>query len=508
LRGQSPRSEAGIDSDGSRRFGPEGLTRPLAEHLAGIALARLPAAVIAKAKDCVLDALGCGVAGSGHPAITTLLASIRPPPVRRGLPGASVWGTRLRASVASTALLNGSMTHAVNFDDAHKESMGHPGTVVVPAALAVGEMVAASGAAVLEAVVAGYEALLRVGMGIGVASHRDRGWYATASLGPFGAAAAAARLLKLRADGIASALGHAGAQASGLWAFAADGSPANIVSAGRAAESGVLGALLARSGLHGPRLVLEAEDGGFLRAMSDRPEPDLLLAGLGERYRILDVSLKPYPCSRTTHAPIDGALKIRARRAGRPGWLDGIRAIRVHTYAVAKRQADIRDPATEWMATLSIPYTVAVALAEGAVGVEHFTRACLDAPRIRSLMAKVEVVVDDAISARFPASWSCRVEIVGPDGGRESEPVEAARGDPRDPMRPDEVARKFHGLTRGILGDRVRDEVVSIVDRLDGAGDVTRLVSLLGSPVALRRAGASAPPRSGSAPVRSRRSPP
>jgi 2-methylcitrate dehydratase PrpD len=467
-----------------------GLTRLLAAHVAGIALARLPAAVVAKAKDCVLDAVGCGVAGSAHPAIESLLGALRPRPVPRGLPGASVWGTPLRSSVTAAALLNGSMTHAVNADDAHKESMGHPGTVVVPAALAVGEMVGASGAAVLEAVVAGYEALLRVGMGVGVASHRDRGWYATASLGPFGAAAAAARLLKLRAEAVASALGHAGAQASGLWAFAADGSPANILYAGRAAESGVLGALLARSGLHGPRLVLEAEDGGFLRAMSDRPDPDLLLAGLGERYRILDVSLKPYPCSRTTHAPIDGALRIRARRAGRPGWPDGIRAIRVHTNAIAKRQADIPDPATEWMATLSIPYTVAVALVEGAVGVEHFTRACLDAPRIRSLMGKVEVTVDDDISARFPASWSCRVEIVGPDGGCESERVEAAHGDPHDPMRPDEVARKFHGLTRAILDDRVRDEVVSTIDRLETEGDVTRLVKLLRSRVNGRRGGA------------------
>jgi 2-methylcitrate dehydratase PrpD len=232
---------------------------------------------------------------------------------------------------------------------------------------------------VLEAVVAGYDSLLRVGMGVGVASHRDRGWYATASLGPFGAAAAAAKLMKLGADGIASALGFAGAQASGLWAFTADGSLANVVYAGRAAESGVLGALLTR-------LVLEAPDGGFLRAMSDRSDPDLVLAGLGERYRILDVSLKPYPCSRTTHAPIDGALRIRARCADRARWLDGVQKVLVRTYAIAKRQADIPEPATEWMATLSIPYTVAVALVEGAVGVEHFTRAYLDAPRVREVM--------------------------------------------------------------------------------------------------------------------------
>lgn len=455
------------------------LTRPLAEHLAEIALARLPAAVVAKAKHCVLDAIGCGVAGWQHPAIRAVQAAVRPRPAPRALPGASVWGTRLRSTVTSAVLLNGSMTHVVNADDAHKESMGHPGTVVVPAALGVAEMVGASGAAVLEAVIAGYEGLLRVGMGVGVASHRDRGWYATASLGPFGAAAAAAKLMKLGADGIASALGFAGVQASGLWAFTADGSLANVVYAGRAAESGVLGALLTEEGLHGPRLVLEAPDGGFFRAMSDRPDPDLVLAGLGERYRILDVSLKPYPCSRTTHAPIDGALRIRARGAGRARWLDGVQKVLVRTYAIAKRQADIPEPATEWMATLSIPYAVAVALVEGAVGVEHFTRAYLDAPRVREVMRKVEVVVDDDITARFPGSWSCRVEIVGPDGGRDSEWVEVAHGDPRDPMRPDEVARKFHTLCRDVLGDDVRDEIVSTVDRLETANDVTRLVALL-----------------------------
>src|SRR5262249_45763823 len=142
---------------------------------------------------------------------------------------------------------------------------------------------------------------------------------------------------------------------------------------------------------------------------------------------------KPYPSSRTTHAAIDACLAIRARLTPRSGWRHRLSRIVVRTYAVAKRQADIPDPATEWMASLSIPYCAAVALVEGAVGVDHFTRQYLDSPAIRAVMRRVEIVVDEEISAAFPAKWSCRVEAIFDDGTREVESVESARGDPRNP---------------------------------------------------------------------------
>jgi len=455
------------------------LTGLLAAHVDSIALDRLPSEVIEKAKLCVLDALGCALAGAGHGAIRSLLDATRPRPVARGDAGASVWRAGFRTTAPTAALVNASMTHVVNADDAHKESMGHPGAVVIPTALVVGEMVAAPGAAVLEAVIAGYECVLRVGIGVGVASHRDRGWYATSSLGPFGAAAAAAKLMKLGSDGTAGAIGHAGAQASGLWAFTADGSLSNIVYVGRAAESGVLAALLVQSGMSGPSRVLEAEDGGFLRAMSDASEPDRILADLGRHFMILDVSLKPYPSSRTTHAAIDACLAIRARRGGRPGWLQRLSKLVVQTYAVAKRQADIPEPDTEWMASLSIPYTAAVALVEGAVGAEHFSRRYLESPAIRDVMRKIEVVVDPEITAAFPAKWSCRVEAFFGDGTREVEPVGSARGDPLNPMSLHEVNEKFRTLTVGIVDREAADRICDYVEGLERVSDVSRLVSLL-----------------------------
>jgi 2-methylcitrate dehydratase PrpD len=458
------------------------LTRPLAAHAGGITFERLAPDVVAKAKLCVLDSLGCALGGSSHAAIGSLLRAVQPASVEDPSASASVWATGLRTGPATAALLNGSMAHVVNADDAHKESMGHPGTVVIPAALAVGEMLGSSGAALLEAVVAGYEVLLRVGLGVGIASHRDRGWYSTSTLGPFGAAAAAAKLLRLGPEGIAGAMGHAGAQASGLWAFTADGSLGNIVYPGRAAESGVLAALLVRTGLSGPTRVLEADDGGFLRAMSDRNAIDRILGDLGRPPMIMDVSLKPYPTSRTTHAAIDACLAIRARAPGVPGWADKLSQIVVRTYGVAKRQADIPDPETEWMATLSIPYTAAVALVEGAVGVEHFTRRYLDSPRIRAVMSKVAVVVDDDISAAFPSKWSCRVDVVGPDGTRDVESVESARGDPKNPMGPDEVKRKFHALTRGTLDDATADRLCHVVEHLEREPDVSPLAAILRGP--------------------------
>jgi 2-methylcitrate dehydratase PrpD len=460
--------------------GPSGsLTGRLAAEADQIVLERLPQEVVAKAKLCVLDAIGCAIGGAAHDAIASLHDALTPRPADEGAPAAGVWGTGLRTAPTTAALLNGSAAHVLNADDAHKESMGHPGTVVIPAALAVAEVVAAPGAALLEAVIAGYECLLRVGVGIGVASHRARGWYATGTLGPFGSAAAAAKLLNLGSRGIAGAIGHAGAQASGLWAFTADGSLANVAYAGRAAESGVLAALLVRSGLAGPAQVLEAADGGFLHAMSDASEPDRIVADLGRRFMVAEVSLKPYPCSRTTHAAIDACLALRARLGHIPGWLDRLSRITVHTYAVAKRQADIHEPATEWMASLSIPYTAAVALVEGAVQTQHFTRPYLESAPIRTVMRKIEVVTDPGLSAAFPGKWSCRVEVVASDGARDSQWVESARGDPLNPMSPEDVRKKFWALTDGHVTRETGERICETVERLEREPDVAGLASML-----------------------------
>lgn len=457
------------------------LTGLLASRIERIGVTRLPDEVVAKAQVCILDVLGCGLAGAAHPAVSALRAAVDPRPPAPGQPGATVWGSGLRTSPSTAALLNGTMSHVVNADDAHKESMGHPGAVVVPAAVAVAEAVGASGAALLQAVVAGYECLLRIGLGIGIASHRARGWYSTSTLGPFGAAAAAAKLLGLDACAMTGALGHAGAQAGGLWAFSADGSLGSVVSAGRAAESGVLAALLARSGFAGPAQILEAADGGFLRAVSDQSDPDRILADR-ERFTILDVSLKPYPSSRTTHAAIDACLAIRARLAGRPGWIDRLSRVTIHTYPVAKRQADIAAPPTAWMASLSLQYTAAVALLEGAVGLEHFAPPHLESAAIRAVMDKVAVVVDPDLAAAFPGRWSCRVEVVGADGLDETEGVDSARGDPRNPMSAAEVRDKFRRLTDGVVGRAAGERICAYVDRLEEARNVADLAAMLRPP--------------------------
>jgi 2-methylcitrate dehydratase PrpD len=454
---------------------PTGL---LASRVAAITFADLPADVVAKAKLCVLDALGCGVAGAGHPAVQALQRAADPRPSPAGTRGASIWGTGLQAGVPAAALLNGTMSHVVNADDAHKESMGHPATVVIPAALAVGEMRRASGRALLESVVAGYECLLRIGLGIGIASHRARGWYSTSTLGPFGAATAAARLLGLDASAIAAALGHAGMQAGGLWAFSADESLGSVLTAGRAAESGVLAALLVQNGFAGPTRILEASDGGFLRALSDASDAGAITADRGGRAMIMDVSLKPYPTSRTTHAAIDACLAIRRRLAGGPDWLERVQQVTIHTYAVGKRQADIPAPATGWMASLSLQYTAAIALIEGAVSVEHFTPRHLESAPIRELMKKITVVADDDLSAAFPGKWSCRVEATG-TGIREAEVVESALGDPCNPMSTIQVRAKFLALTANTLGERAGERICAYVDRLEHEADVAELATML-----------------------------
>ena len=260
---------------------------------------------------------------------------------------------------ARLAFLMGALCHILETDDLHRESVVHPGCVVVPAAWALASSRGATGRAFLEAVLHGFEAATRVGMAVGPAHYRI--WHNTATCGPFGAAMAAASLHGLSDEAAVHALGNAGSQSSGLWQFLKTGAMTKHLHAGHAAEAGVNAAALAAFGFTGPPQVLEGEK-GFFRAACPDADPAAVLRNSEALWQLVRTSIKPWPSCRHTHPTIDAAAELRARLAADGIAADAIAAVDVSTYAAAIDVCDRPIVQSDYEAKFSLQHTAAAAL--------------------------------------------------------------------------------------------------------------------------------------------------
>ena len=271
-------------------------TLKLGAYAAAMDYAQLPPEVVAKAKECVLDALGCCLFGVTQPWTRMVLDMVSE---QGGAPQACVPGTDFRTSVSQAVLVSSTAGHGFELDDIHAAAHLHPGSLCVPVAMALAEWRGIrDGKALLAAIVAGYEVGLRVGLAA-TGSHFMRGYHFQGTCGTFAAAATAAKMLGLDGEQARHALGIAGSQAAGLMA-AQEGAMAKRLHCGRAAQSGVYAALLAARGFTGIPNVLEAPYGGFLSSYTDASQPQNLIDGLGQRWRILEVGYKPYASAAST----------------------------------------------------------------------------------------------------------------------------------------------------------------------------------------------------------------
>lgn len=361
--------------------------------------------------------------------------------------GASLWGKGAHTSPGCAAFLNAMMGHTLEMDDVHVRSKSHIGTVVVPAAWAAAEYLGRSGQDFLKAVVCGYETMSRVGMAFGVSGHRNRGWHATATAGTFGAAAAAASLMNLGAEETMNALGLAGAQSFGTWAFLGDGASCKVLNPARAARSGLEAAVLAGQGMTGPAHILTAEDGGLLDMMGDGGDIQAVSRGVGRVWECLCVDTKPYPSCRSTHSIIDAVLALR-REHGIEA--DQVENVRVETYLVGNKQCGMtqasRFPATPPAAKFSTPYVVSCALLTGNVSLAHFEQQVIDDPRVREFLPKVKVETSQEFTEAYPEHWGSRTTIYMKDGRRYSAEVKDASGSVCNPLSRDQMLQKAMGM--------------------------------------------------------------
>jgi 2-methylcitrate dehydratase PrpD len=453
-------------------------TAGIATFVAGLRYERIPAEVVARIKLLILDSLGCALYGAGLPWSRILVTTLTR--LDRTL-DCAVWGTDRRLSAPHAALVNGSLVQSFELDDVHREGVLHVGAVTLPAVFAAAELSQGiSGRELITAAVAGYEIGPRVGMCMGP-EHIAQGWHSGATVGVFSAAAGAASALSLNPAETVHALGIAGTQASGLMA-AQYGAMVKRLHAGRAAQSGLYGALLAEAGFTGITDVFESRYGGFCTTFSrsdDRFDRAKLVAGLGEQFETLRISLKFYSCVASTHTTLDAIRTLQQRR---PFGADDIDGIVVHASQTTVEHAgwDYR-PEGLTAAQLNLGFCVATLLLEGDVFVDQFPPEAVADPRRIALARKVEVRHDPALTALGPKfRHRVRVEVHLTDGTLLEETVTTPRGSESSFASEAEIVDKFRKLTSRVLApaDALRlIETVLALETLSDARDLTRLLT-------------------------------
>lgn len=462
------------------------VTENLAAFTAGLAYDALPAAVAERARFLVLDLVG-NIIRARHEAESTpaLLAGARALGLAAG--NAGVFGDNARYTPAGAALLNGALAHSLDFDDTHAAGSLHPGAPVIPAALAAAEMTGADGRTVLAAIVAGYEVTNRLALALPAGDHYDRGFHPTATCGAFGAAAAAARVFGLSAEGVADALGIALSQAAGSLQFLANGAWTKRFQVGWSSMNGLAAAIMAREGFRGAAQAIEGK-AGFLHAYAPNPVPERVVQDLGCEWELMATAVKPYPSCRYGHASIDAALALRAEHGLKAEEIESVtlglpnKGMLLIGTDPARRQ----NPRNVVDGQFSGPFVIACALARGHFGWDSY--AWLEDADIRALMPKIMPEEDAEVQAEFPANMSGKLTIRA-RGAVFARKVVVPKGEPSNFLTEAELRAKFSGLVEAILGAERTAALADALVGLDGAAAVSPLFRLASPVMTARLAG-------------------
>jgi 2-methylcitrate dehydratase PrpD len=448
-------------------------TRTLAEFVARLRYEDLPQAVVEQACRIVIDTVGCALsAWTEDPEKSRIALEIAR--LYGSDQGASVIGVAgVKALPAFAALANGILANAADNDDTHKRALLHTGSVVVPPALALAQTERLSGRDLILALVAGYEVAVRVGMAVMPTHYRF--WHSTATNGTFGAAACAAKALKLDADGVQRALGLAGTQAAGLNTFFESGDMTKSIHPGKAAFNGILSAQLAQLGTTSPPAILEHPK-GYLNAFSTEPKPQKLVEGLGTIWEILQNGFKYFPSILASHSPIQATLALVQKHAIDP---KQIARITNETYNTVKTHFSNKDVSTVMAARVSVPYCIAIAAIDGRLTQAQFAPVRINDPLVREILANTEVIADAALNELYPDKFPARVTITLKNGTSFQETTLFPKGDPQDPLSAAELETKFRENVASMLSPARAGQLLHAINALPDARDVDHLSALL-----------------------------
>jgi len=460
---------------------PESISGRMAEYAARLRYEDLPADVRELAHLVLLDTLGCALAGSTTDEVVRIREAMTA--AAGGAGDTILWGTNDKASLPMAVLANGAAVHAREMDDFG--GCAHSGSVVIPAALGTAARVGASGRELLTAIVIGYDIAKRaMDGGGGYQAIKDLGWHSTSLCGGFGAAAAVGRLLGLDAQRLQWALGYAGSNAGGTWAFIPEGAMSKRVHPGFAAQTGVVSAYLAARGVTAPETIFEAKWGGYYPTyVGDKATPESATEGLGTDFRIRQVGFKPYAACRGIHSSLDvmlGLRKVHGLKAADVAKVT-VRGSRTHVKQLGKQAVE-----TALDAQMSLPYSIATALETGGAMLDQYTADALRRPEVLALAQRVTVVHEPAV----PDGDEPYVDVDLKSGKRITERVAIARGDWQNPLSDVELVNKFR-ITAGTAFDAAAVAKIEKAVREIEKSDNVRALDELMRPAAAVKAGKS-----------------
>ncbi len=433
----------------------EQLTETFGKFIVETRYEDLPDEVIQQAKRCILDFFGVALAGSRlglAPLITDLVCD------SGGKEEATLIGDPRRIPVLNAALLNGVRGHTLDMDDGHRYANAHPAAAIIPAAIALAERQDAANKELIESIVVGYEIFIRIARAMNPA-HLKKGFHTTGTVGPFGAAAACSKLLRLSAKKVQNALGIAGLQGAGLLEVMDSGQMMKPLHPGRAAQSGVLAAFMAELGAEGPEEILEGPK-GYFRAFSDGVDVTRLVGGLGATFEIPNVYFKMHAACRHVHPVLD-ALREIVNAHGVS--VEEIERIDASTYSVAYSLVGRNKEATSDLAAkFSIPVSVALMLLYGRAGTDEYSMECVGNPAVQGIADRVFVTVDELRDKCYPAKRGAEVKVKTRRGTFRSE-IEIPRGDPENPFTYAELRDKFLSNATKVLPRNVAMDLERLV---------------------------------------------
>jgi 2-methylcitrate dehydratase PrpD len=389
-----------------------------------------------------------------------------------GAAEASVLTTDIRTTAVNAALANGMFAHADETDDFHPETKAHPGSAVVPAALAMAEREGRSGTELVNAVALGYDLCCRFLIALGADLVRRTHRSAEGTSATLGAVGAAASLARLDEAGMRHALSYAAQQVSGLWSWVRDAEHVEKAFdfSGMGARNGVTAAVMAQMGFSGVWDVFDCEH-NVLQALSTEPDPEAMVARLGSRYFVTETAIKPYSVGYPIQAPLDAFLTLRREH--------GLTLENVEKILARLPEDGARVVNDRAMPDVNCQHVLAVALVKGVVSFEdsHSYEQMKD-PVIRAAKERVQLIADPALMDPA-APRSGKVEVTLKDGRTVSHFTRHAPGTAENPMTTEQVNAKARILMEPVLGRERADAVIQRVNAADALGDVRELVRFL-----------------------------
>lgn len=454
------------------------ISHTLARFAAGLRFEDVPPAVVERAKLHLLDGIGTALAATRFEFAAATLAGLR----KLGSDGAyPVIGMDARLPLKEAALMNGTLVHGLDFDDTHTAGIIHGTASALPAVLAQGQRLNASGRDLLLAYLVAIESGARIGMAAKGAFHRV-GFHPTGVVGAFACALAAGRLAGLDAGRLVHAQGIALSLASGTFEFLDEGTWTKRLHPGWAAAAGLTAAALAEAGFEGPSRAYEGRFGLYRCYLGEEAAIDwpLCTAGLGEDWEMLEVALKPYPSCHFNHAFADAALALKRAHGIVPNEVEEIVALigEGSVKTVCEPEEKKRRPRNDYEARFSLHYTVAAALARGRFTLRELEPACLEDPTILALCRRIRYAVDPA--SAFPRFYSGEIVLRTKDGRELRHREEVNRGAAGRPLSEAEIRAKFQNDAVPVVGRQRAEQIVEEVTTLDRADAGTAdLASLL-----------------------------